>query len=184
MPTQTSCVDSNMISFERQSAQLRKLLLIGISGLVTFLAACQGSGAASNSGRTPLVLSTVPPLLVLDEGEIDTGQQIYADYCAECHGADLQGEADWKIQNEDGSFRAPPHDAGGHTWHHSDAVLLEVVRLGGARLTEDVGGTSNMPAYGEILSEAQIQAVLTYIKSTWPEEARQVQWEQTVRSQP
>jgi mono/diheme cytochrome c family protein len=173
-----------MISFERQSAQLRKLLLIGISGLVTFLAACQGSGAASNSGRTPLVLSTVPPLLVLDEGEIDTGQQIYADYCAECHGADLQGEADWKIQNEDGSFRAPPHDASGHTWHHSDVVLLEAIRLGGARLTEDVGGTSSMPAYGEILSEAQIQAVLTYIKSTWPEEARQVQWEQTARSQP
>ncbi len=176
--------DVSEVSFEYRSAQLRKLLLIGIGGLVMLLAACQGSGAASNSGRTPLVLSTVPPLPTLDEGEIAAGRQIYADYCAECHGADLQGEAEWKLQNEDGSFRAPPHDASGHTWHHSDDVLLEVIRLGGARLTEDVGGTSNMPAYGEILSEAQIQTVLTYIKSTWPEEARQVQWEQTARSQP
>ncbi len=183
MPYAASCVGSDIISFECQSAQLRKLLLISISGLVTLLAACQGSGAASNSGRTPLVLSTVPPLPVLDEDEIAAGQQIYADYCAECHEADLQGEADWKLQNENGSFRAPPHDASGHTWHHSDAVLLEVIRLGGARLTEDIGGTSNMPAYGEVLSEAQIRAVLTYIKSTWPEESREIQWEQTARSQ-
>lgn len=158
--------------------------MISISGLATLLAACQGSGAASNSGRTPLVLSTVPPLPALDEGEIAAGQQIYVDYCAACHGADLQGEIDWKVQNEDGSFRAPPHDASGHTWHHSDAILLEVIRLGGARLTEDIGGTSNMPAYGEILTGAQIRAVLTYIKSTWPEESREIQWEQTARSQP
>lgn len=163
---------------------MSKLLLIYIAGPVMLLAACQAGGAASNSGIPPLALSPIPPLPALDKVEIAIGAEIYTDYCAECHGANLQGEADWKLQNEDGSFRAPPHDASGHTWHHSDDVLLEVIRLGGARLTEDIGGTSNMPAYGEILSEAQMQAVLTYIKSTWPKETQEIQWEQTARSRP
>jgi hypothetical protein len=38
-----------------------------------------------------------------------------------------------------------------------------------------------MPAYDGLLSEAEMTAVLTYIKSTWPEDIRTSQWQATVR---
>ena len=65
-------------------------------------------------------------------------------------------------------LKAPPHDETGHTWHHSDAYLIESVKAGGARLTGQNVGVSPMPAYGEILSYEEITAVFSYIKSTWP----------------
>lgn len=85
---------------------------------------------------------------------------------------------DWKSRNADGSFRAPPHDDSGHTWHHNDRVLREAVLHGGQRL--GTLGTSNMPAYAGVLTDDEVEAVLTYIKSTWPEDIRAIQWEQTV----
>jgi mono/diheme cytochrome c family protein len=85
------------------------------------------------------------------------------------------------MQNEDGSFRPPPHDASGHTWHHGDKTLEEAVKLGGARLPANIGGASNMPAFADVLTDEEITAVLTYIKSTWPEEVRALQWEATLR---
>jgi mono/diheme cytochrome c family protein len=81
------------------------------------------------------------------------------------------------MPNEDGSFRAPPHNQEGHTWHHSDRILVEAIIEGGARLPDNIGGTSNMPAFGEILTDEEITAVLAYIKSSWPEDIRQMQWE-------
>jgi hypothetical protein len=66
-----------------------------------------------------------------------------------------------------GYLPAPPHDATGHTWHHPDALLVEITRLGTAAV---VGGgyRSNMPGFGEVLSDDEIVAVLAFIKSTWP----------------
>ena len=40
-----------------------------------------------------------------------------------------------------------------------------------------------MPAFTEILSDDEITAVLTYIKSTWPEDIQQTQWEATLREE-
>ncbi|UCG25730.1 MAG: c-type cytochrome [Chloroflexota bacterium] len=159
------------------------------------LAGCQSVGDETDPAATDGVLTGIPslselagtppaeilPLPALHDSEIALGRELYAVHCAACHGPELQGEADWQVQNEDGSFRAPPHDASGHTWHHSDSLLLESIRLGGARLPDNIGGTSKMPAFGELLDEEQMTAILTYIKSTWPDDVRLIQWEQTVR---
>jgi S-disulfanyl-L-cysteine oxidoreductase SoxD len=48
-------------------------------------------------------------------------------------------------------------------------------------LPANIGGTSNMPAYADILSDEEILAVLDYIKSSWPDDLREIQWEQTLR---
>jgi mono/diheme cytochrome c family protein len=125
----------------------------------------------------------VPPLPILDADEIALGRRVYTDNCAECHGENLEGESDWKKQNEDNSFRSPPHDASGHTWHHGDDVLIESIELGGARLPDNIGGFSKMPAFEGVLTDEEIAAVLTYIKSTWPDDTRNIQWEQTIREQ-
>jgi mono/diheme cytochrome c family protein len=125
----------------------------------------------------------IPPLPILDRDQIALGLGVYETHCASCHGQNLEGEPDWQVQNEDKSFRVPPHDASGHTWHHGDDQLIESIRLGGARLPEEIGGSSNMPAFAEVLSDEEIAAVLTYIKSTWPDDIRAIQWEQTIREQ-
>lgn len=103
---------------------------------------------------------------------------MYGQRCAVCHGENLEGEAAWKLPDADGSFRAPPHDERGHTWHHSDRLLREAILEGGARLGDM--GTSDMPAFKDTLSKREVEAVLVYIKSTWSEEARTIQWKQTV----
>jgi mono/diheme cytochrome c family protein len=156
---------------------------VSMVGLL-FVTAC--STPTSSPVATPdrPVSATLPPLPTLGSEEIELGHQVYLNHCAECHGADLEGEANWKTQNEDKSFRAPPHTADGHTWHHPDEQLLEAIRRGGARFkTLNLGGTSEMPAYEEILTEGEMLAVLTYIKSFWPDEIRAIQWQQTQQSQ-
>jgi mono/diheme cytochrome c family protein len=124
-------------------------------------------------------IPTAPPLPTADPEELALGQQIYSMHCAACHGVNLEGQENWQIQNEDGSFRPPPHNEEGHTWHHSDRILIEAIVEGGARLPDNIGGTSNMPAFGEILTDEEIIAVLAYIKSSWPDDIRQAQWEQS-----
>lgn len=148
-------------------ARILSLLL-----LVIGTAAC--AGAQDMQG-----MSAMP-----DAASIAAGREIYAEHCVACHGANLEGEADWKQQNPDGSFRAPPHDDSGHTWHHSDAQLIAAVREGGARLPADIGGTSNMPAYATLLTDEQIVAVLTFIKSTWSAESRAYQQQVTQQATP
>ena len=66
---------------------------------------------------------------------------------------------------------APPHDETGHTWHHPDEMLFGIVRDGIAAYAPP-GYDSDMPAFGGVLSDAEIRAVLAYIKSEWPEEIR------------
>ena len=102
---------------------------------------------------------------------IEQGRQVYADQCASCHGADLEGQPDWRTPLPSGRLPAPPHDASGHTWHHSDDVLFRIVKEGTAAI---VGGgyESDMPGFGGVLSNAEIEAVVAYIKSTWPERER------------
>jgi mono/diheme cytochrome c family protein len=174
------------------------LMILGFAGTFFFLVGCQSSASESNlSSETqagailPSLPSIselagtpapeIPPLATLDSDEIEIGQEVYAENCAECHGENLEGEADWKMQNEDKSFRSPPHDADGHTWHHGDRVLIESIELGGARLPDNIGGFSNMPAFKDTLTEEEIAATLIYIKSTWPKDIRSIQWEQTVQ---
>ena len=114
----------------------------------------------------------------LEGGDIALGAAIYAGHCASCHGADLEGQPDWRSRNADGTLPAPPHDATGHTWHHDNALLFEYTRMGGAGALARRGVTgfnSAMPAFAEILSDDQIWDVLAYIRSTWPDRIKAAQ---------
>jgi len=61
----------------------------------------------------------------LDNRDIAAGRVLYAENCAVCHGAKLEGQPDWRTPGEDGLLPAPPHDASGHTWHHDTAMLFD-----------------------------------------------------------
>lgn len=107
---------------------------------------------------------------------IEAGRGLYADHCASCHGASLEGQPDWQSPLPSGRLPAPPHDASGHTWHHSDELLFRIVKEGTAAV---VGGgyESDMPGFAVVLSDAEIRAVLAFIRSTWPERERRYQSE-------
>jgi len=100
------------------------------------------------------------------------GQTVYQQSCASCHGNNLEGQANWKKRNSDGLLPAPPHDKSGHTWHHADELLFKMTKFGPASL---IGGDykTDMPGFGDSLSDRKIIAVLSYIKSRWPVEVQQ-----------
>lgn len=107
-----------------------------------------------------------------DDRLVTQGRQIYVDHCAACHGANMEGQPNWRQRRADGRLPAPPHDATGHTWHHPDAQLFQVTKFGTAAIAGP-GYKTDMAAFGEILSDDEIWAVLAYIKSRWPESIRQ-----------
>lgn len=66
-----------------------------------------------------------------------------------------------------GRFPAPPHDDTGHTWHHTDEVLVGITKNGLVPPYAPAGYESDMPAFAGRLSDDEIRAVLAYIKSHW-----------------
>jgi mono/diheme cytochrome c family protein len=113
---------------------------------------------------------TVPPLPILDAEAVSQGREFYGLNCASCHGTELEGVSNWNITQSDGTLLPPPHDSSGHTWHHPDALLIRIISEGGQP------ENGNMPAFGDIMSEDEIIAVLAYIKTSWGTDEREVQW--------
>lgn len=116
--------------------------------------------------------------LSLQQGDsravLSAGRALYAEHCAACHGADLEGQPDWKMPLASGRLPAPPHDASGHTWHHSDKLLRRIVSEGTVAVVGE-GYETDMPGFGDQLNEAQIDAILSFIKSKWPRREREYQ---------
>ena len=103
---------------------------------------------------------------------VQAGEEIYQTNCASCHGEYLEGQPDWRIRDANGFLPAPPHDATGHTWHHADDQLFEIVKYGPSVVIGDDGYKTTMPVYKDLLSDEDIVAVLSFIKNTWPKEQR------------
>ena len=117
----------------------------------------------------------------LSDGDLlAQGKTVYEQACASCHGANLQGQANWRMRDKDGNLPAPPHDKTGHTWHHSDEVLFMLVKFGPGYYTPGYSG--KMPAYDGVLSDLDIKAVNSWIASMWPKEILIAQRERTLAS--
>jgi mono/diheme cytochrome c family protein len=101
-----------------------------------------------------------------DRAVVDVGKAIYAENCASCHGVVLEGQANWRQRDVEGYLPAPPHDERGHTWHHPDSYLFLMTKYG---IEEMIGKSypNNMPVFEDKLTDDEIIAALSYIKSTW-----------------
>lgn len=108
-------------------------------------------------------------LTIDDSGLIEHGRKIYQVHCQSCHGVKLEGQANWRERGADGKLPAPPHNESGHTWHHPDRYLFQMTKYGIERMLGE-RYPNNMPAYEKILSDRDILAVLSFIKSTWSKE--------------
>lgn len=111
-----------------------------------------------------------------DRAQVARGAALYAANCASCHGAQLEGQPDWRTEKPDGTYPAPPHDVEGHTWHHADRLLLRYTRLGGAEALKELPGfRSGMPGFGDRLSDREIWDIIAFIKAQWTERERDYQ---------
>lgn len=136
------------------------ILLLGLAGFATgtVYAMYSTSAAAKNSflqWNDPIVTSA--------------GRTLYSTNCASCHGMPDRMAA----QVIDASGKAPPlHDASGHTWQHPDYALFRLVRDGIAVANCAPIDPELMPKFKGIVTDTELVAILSYIKSTWPEAVR------------
>ena len=99
---------------------------------------------------------------------IARGKIIYENNCVSCHQVNLVGAENWKGLDEDGHRKAPPLNGTGHTWHHDDASLHNIIKYGLAKIVKDYDG--KMIGFGDKINDKQIDSVLSYIKSHWEDQ--------------
>lgn len=93
-----------------------------------------------------------------EEARLARGAAVYAASCQSCHG-DRQGAG--------AAGSAPVHNETGHTWHHPAAQLKDWIMNGKL--------TGAMPAFGDKLSEEDVDVVLAFLKTWWTPEQRRTQ---------
>lgn len=127
------------------------LTRVAVAGTLGFmLAGCEGGSATAARVTDPQVLAQ--------------GERIFQANCAACHGAQAQGAPNWERPGADGKYPPPPLDGSAHAWHHPRSALRQVIKEG----TVYLGG--NMPAWGDKLSDAEIDAAIAWFQSRWPDE--------------
>lgn len=100
----------------------------------------------------------------LNPEKVQRGKIIYQKNCADCHGRDGESRPDWRKQGADGKYPPPPLNGSAHTWHHSTDTLMKVIREGSPP------GIGGMPAWKDKLTDQEIDDVVVWITSIWPDE--------------
>ena len=158
---------------------------LAIGSLLFGVIAVQAESTQVQQASSTLQIITPPPAptirLYYDlDAVVAQGKAVYRSYCAACHGIDLEGQPNWHLRDAQGYLPAPPHDQTGHTWHHRDQLLFDLTKYGPAHIT-GADYKTRMPAFEAVLSDDDIVAVLSYIKSTWPDEVIRIHNEQINR---
>lgn len=95
------------------------------------------------------------------EQQVKSGEKLFAENCASCHGKKAEGTREWKKKDANGKLPPPPLDGTAHAWHHPINILRRTVREGSIK----IGGS--MPAFKDRLSEQQTDSVIAWVQSRW-----------------
>jgi len=120
------------------------------------------SACGENDAETAMDQETSPQQVV-DFATVSRGGRLYQQNCAECHGSVAQGASDWRQRDANGMFPPPPLNGTGHAWHHPRRMLHGVIANGSP------GGQGRMPAWRDRLSDEQIDDIITWFQSKWPD---------------
>ena len=80
----------------------------------------------------------------------------------------IVGQVTGPVDDRGQARGSPPHNEGGHTWRHPDAQLKDCIINGKL-------GFGQMPACDGKLTKAEVDAILTHIKTWWTPEHRESQ---------
>ena len=95
------------------------------------------------------------------------GTDLFKQNCETCHGLNAEATTNWKQTDANGNYPPPPLNGTAHAWHHSKDLLKKTILEGGA----NIGGL--MPSFSGQLSSAEVDAVIAYFQSKWPDELYQ-----------
>jgi len=98
-----------------------------------------------------------------DFAQVRRGAALFARHCARCHGDGAQGASNWRHRGPAGMFPPPPLNGSGHAWHHPKSALHAVIKSGSPP------GQGTMPAWQGRLTDAQIDDIIAWFQSLWPE---------------
>ena len=115
----------------------------------------------------PARAKLVPAAASFDSKSLaDHGHDIYVKRCADCHGENGAGVADVY----------PPLDGNSSVLEPSGINAARAVLLGGcAPLTQSTPRPYSMPPYAQQLNDADVAAVVTYIRQAWSNHAPAVE---------
>ena len=99
---------------------------------------------------------------------IARGKIAYQNNCLSFHEVNLAGAENWKGLDEYGHRKAPPLNGTVHTWHHNDKILHTSIKYSLVGIVSDYGG--KVTCFGDNLNDKDIDAILAYIKSFWPDD--------------
>lgn len=116
-----------------------------------------------------LLYYSVPGLAAEDErwfnaDQVAQGEKLFLENCAACHGNNAEATPNWKQTDANGNYPPPPLNGSAHAWHHDLEILRRTIRQGGKPL----GG--QMPAFEDRLNAGQIDAIIAFFQSKWPDE--------------
>ena len=99
--------------------------------------------------------------------QLEQGRTLFLQHCAVCHGPRAEGTSNWQQPDANGHYPPPPLNGSAHAWHHDLPLLQRTIREGGQKL----GG--QMPPFAQLLDAPQIDSVIAYFQSQWPDEVYQ-----------
>lgn len=143
---------------------MRYLLLLILTGLI--LGCDEAASPVKDAVQQSLFGSNQDAMVIrdLDADQIKRGEAVYLANCVNCHGQNGEATAEWRKTGADGKYPPPPLNGTAHTWHHSTDVLKKTILEG----TPPEYGS--MPPWKDILTEQQVDDVIVWIKSLWPDE--------------
>jgi len=106
-------------------------------------------GLIASAGESKGTIDPTSPELVAQ------GQVVYTETCAACHGPEGEGDV------------GPPLNGSAHAWHHMDNQLRSVIR--------DGIPNTQMVGHKDHLTDQEIDAVISFIKTWWTPEQRRMQ---------
>jgi protein SCO1/2 len=115
--------------------------------------------------HTPVVCG-----LTLVPAHVQGGQWLYEHHCAQCHGANLEGNPAWETELADGSHLPPPLNNAGKIWKFPESELIELVKSG-----RNLDKAIHMPSFKGKLSDWEIHFILQYAASKWDVDQRNYQ---------
>lgn len=130
--------------------------------IVTVMLASVLSGCDVFQGSSLQQAEEAGLVRVTDPAVIVAGASLYQRHCAECHGDNAEGDADWRQRNDEGKYPPPPLNGRGHAWHHSKQRLVEMI-------AEGSGPGGNMPAWEGKLNHGEMESVIAWLQAQWPD---------------
>ncbi|MET3131504.1 mono/diheme cytochrome c family protein [Oxalobacteraceae bacterium GrIS 1.11] len=135
-------------------ASLQHLDHADVQAMAVYLKALSGAGPAPAKDSAPLSAD--------DKEVLAAGAKLYTSHCAECHQADGSGKAP-----------AYPPLAGNRALTTAEAANPIRIVLNGGFAPGTAGNPRpyGMPPFGPVLDDAEVAAVVTYLRASWGNQA-------------